>query len=378
MDPTRRGLLATAAAVTTASLAGCVGDTDAIGPYEPDGESGGATPEEMTASPDEDAVAETAIPIADDQLPVSYSLETLRGEVIDGGVPQDGIPSIDDPVFEPVADVGDRFRADDPVFGVVREGEARVYPQSILVHHEIVNDEIGGESVAVTYCPLTGTAMGFERSGVEFGVSGNLVNSNLVMYDREDESMWPQMLGTAIEGPLEAASLREFPVHWSTWSDWQAAYPESTVLTEDTGYVRDYDDDPYGMYNPSSGYYREDSDPIFEPLRTDDDEPPKRMVLGARPPEGPLSIDHETLADERLLEIDHGDATLLAVHDRSIDVGHLYRNPDGETFELEDDRLVDADGDSYEPGEAPLKRVYVYDAMWFAWTGFYPDSAHFG
>ncbi len=378
MYPTRRELLATATAAAAASLAGCVGDSDALGPYEPDSGSEDVAVEPMTASPDETAIDETALPIADDQLPVSYSLETLREEVLDGGVPQDGIPSIDDPAFEPVADADDRFREDDPVFGVLRDGEARAYPQSILVHHEIVNDEIGGEPLVVTYCPLTGTAMGFERGGVEFGVSGNLVNSNLIMYDREDESLWPQMLGTAIDGPLEAASLREFPVHWSTWNDWRETYPDSTVLTEDTGYVRDYDDDPYGMYNPVSGYYREDSDPIFEPLRSDDDEPPKRMVLGARPPEGPLSIDHETLAAERLLEIDHEDATLLAVHDRSIDVGHLYRNPDAEAFELEDDRLVDADGESYAPDEAPLERVYAYDAMWFAWAGFYPDGVHFG
>ncbi|TYL40254.1 hypothetical protein CV102_01340 [Natronococcus pandeyae] len=375
MNWTRRGVLA---ATVSVSLAGCLGDSDGIGPYEPEGGSEDVTVEPMTASPDETAVSETALPIADEQLPVSYPLETLRDAVVDGGVPQDGIPSIDDPAFEPVADVDDRFREDDPVFGVVREGEARAYPQSILVHHEIVNDEIGGESVAVTYCPLTGTAMGFERGGVEFGVSGNLVNSNLIMYDREGESMWPQMLGTAIEGPLEAASLREFPVHWNTWNDWRAAYPDSTVLTEDTGYVRDYGDDPYGMYNPVSGYYREDSDPIFEPLRSDDREPPKRMVLGARPPEGPLSIDLETLRDERLLEIEHEDATLLAVHDRSLDLGFLYRNPSEETFVLEEDRIVDENDDAYAPDDVPLERVYAYDAMWFAWTGFYPETTHFG
>jgi hypothetical protein len=136
----------------------------------------------MTASPDETAIDETALPVAGDQLPVSYSLETLREEVLDGGVPQDGIPSIDDPAFEPVDEVGDRFREDDPVFGVVREGETRAYPQSILVHHEIVNDEIGGESLAVTYCPLTGTAMGLERGDV--GPGAALGNRLLCAGDR--------------------------------------------------------------------------------------------------------------------------------------------------------------------------------------------------
>jgi hypothetical protein len=223
----------------------------------------------MVASPDEAAVSETAIPIADEQLPVEYTLETLRGAVVDGGVPQDGIPSIDDPVFEPADEVGDRLADDDPAFGVVDGDTARTYPQSILVHHEIVNDDLDGDPIAVTYCPLTGTAMGFERGSVEFGVSGRLLNSNLVMYDRKGESWWPQMLGTAIDGPLEAASLREFPVHWSTWGDWQDAYPDSTVFTEETDYVRDYGSNPYGSYNPVGGYYREDSDPIFEPRRRD-------------------------------------------------------------------------------------------------------------
>lgn len=375
MNWTRRGLLAATASV---SLAGCLGGSDEVGPYDPEGGSEDVSVDPMTASPDETAVAETALPIADEQLPVSYSLEALREAVVDGGVPQDGIPSIDDPVFEPVDEVGDRLTDDDPVFGVVHDGEARAYPQSILVHHEIVNDELAGDSIAVTYCPLTGTAMGFERGSVEFGVSGNLVNSNLVMYDREGESQWPQMLGTAIDGPLAAASLREVPVGWSTWSDWQEAYPDSAVLTEETDYVRDYDDDPYGMYNPISGYYREDSDPIFEPLRADDREPPKRMVLGGRPPEGPLAISLEVLREERLLEIDHDDATLLAVHDRSLDVGYLYRNPSDETFVLEGDRVVDENDDSHAPDDVPLERVYAYDAMWFAWTGFYPDTTHFG
>jgi hypothetical protein len=375
MKRTRRGVLAPAAVAV--SLAGCFGAEDDLGQYEPDGDGGDADPEAMVASPSEAAVSETAIPIADEQLPVEYTLETLRGAVADGGVPQDGIPSIDDPVFEPADEVGDWLADDDPVFGVVNGDTARTYPQAILVHHEIVNDDLDGDPIAVTYCPLTGTAMGFERGSVEFGVSGRLVNSNLVMYDREGESWWPQMLGTAIDGPLEAASLREFPVHWSTWGDWQDAYPDSMVLTEETDYVRDYGSDPYGSYNPVGGYYREDSDPIFEPLHSDDREPPKRMVLGARPPEGSVSIDLETLRDERLLGFDRGDATLLAVHDRTLDVGYLYRNPEDEAFTLEENRVLDGNGDDYAPDSLPLERVYAYDAMWFAWAGYYPDTVHF-
>jgi hypothetical protein len=376
MDRTRRGVLAAGTTAVAVSLAGCFGAADEPGQYDPDDDGGNANPEEMTASPDEAAVSETAIPIADEQLPVEYTLETLRGAVADGGVPQDGIPAIDDPVFEPADEVGDRLDDDDPVFGVIHGDEARAYPQSVLVYHEIVNDELDGDPIVVTYCPLTGTVMGFERGSVEFGVSGRLLNSNLVMYDREGESQWPQMLGTAIDGPLEAASLREFPVHWSTWSDWRDTYPDSTVLTEETGYVRDYGSDPYGTYNPLGGYYSEDSDPIFEPLHSDDREPPKRMGLGARPPEGSVSIDLETLRDERLLSFDRGDARLLAVHDRALDIGYLYRNPGNKEFTLEENRVLDEDGDASVPEALPLERVYAYDAMWFAWAGYYPDTVH--
>ncbi len=366
---TRRAVLAAAAV----SIAGCLGD-EGFGPYEAGGQASDVEPDEMSTTPDDDAVDETALPIADDQLRVEYELETLREEVVDGGVPQDGIPSIDDPVFEPVDDVGGRLNDDDPVFGVVYDGEARAYPQSILVHHEIVNDTISGTPIAVTYCPLTGTAMGFERGDVEFGVSGRLLNSNLIMYDREGETWWPQMLGTAIQGPLEAASLREVPVHWSTWETWRSAYPDSEVLTEDTGHVRDYGDDPYGEYNPIGGYYEEDSDPIFGPLTADDRHPPKRMVVGARPPEGPFAIDQARLHDEVLIEFDHEGEQILAVHDESTGANYCYRNPEGASYTMDDGQLVDDDGASFEPGELPLESVYAYDAMWFAWAGFYPST----
>ncbi|MFP9191769.1 DUF3179 domain-containing protein [Natronosalvus vescus] len=405
----RRAIL-TATAVTVVVTAGCLGEGS--GSYDGEDSADQAAnattdPDDSTATNlDESAIAETALPIADTSLPLEYSLESLRDEAVNGGVPKNGIPSIDSPSFESADDVGDRLDDGDPVFGVVIDGDARAYPQSILVYHEIVNDEVGGEPVAVTYCPLTGTAMGFSRGDVEFGVSGDLVNSNLIMYDREGDSRWPQMLGTAIAGPLAGASLEEVPVHWSTWGRWREAYPDSRVLTDETGYVRDYGRDPYGSYNPPEGYYAEDSPTMFQSLSTDDRHPNKRMVLGARPPAGPIAIDIERLADEGLLPVgvettgdgddaaaddpadDHEEDTTsetsdvaesssLAVYDQRIDAGRLYLG-DGTDYSYDHDEgtvVNDAEGTQFEADELPLESVYAFDAMWFAWVGFYPSTA---
>ncbi len=363
----RRAALSTAAV----ALAGCLGRGGESGAY--DGTGGGeATPSEMDATPDDDALETAPMPIADAQLPVEYALESLRGATVRNVVPQDGIPAIDDPVFE---SVDERRRLDEqPVFGVVRNGEAKAYPQSILVQHEIVNDEFGGEPVAITYCPLTGTAMGFERGDTEFGVSGHLLNSNLVMYDRETESYWPQMLATAMEGPLEAASLVEFPVGWTTWAQWTAAYPDSVVLGDDTGYARDYENDPYGTYNPTTGYYEADSEWLFDPLEEDDSHPPKSMFYCARPADGPLAISLEALAEHGVYGIGRADHDYLAAYDPVLGVGHCYRTDDAEAFGYDDGTVIDPDGERHDPADLPAERVSAFDAMWFAWAGFYPST----
>ena len=156
-------------------------------------------------SGDLEASERQSVQVADESLYSGQSFGDLNDNVVSGGVPQDGIPSIDDPNFVS----GDEANLDDGdiVFGIEHEGEIRAYPQRILVSHEIVNDEFGGETHAVTYCPLTATAMG-QKSGAEVGVSGNLVNSNLIMYDRDTESYWPQIMSTAISGEKEGESMR--------------------------------------------------------------------------------------------------------------------------------------------------------------------------
>jgi len=358
----RRGFLA-AAAGTTVALAGCTSSGSS-------GDDGESTETETTTT----AVVEQGLPISPSPLAVEYEFEELQSEVQDGGPPKDGIPSIDEPKFWTADEADENLRDDSVVFGLVRNGEVKAYPQKILVHHEITNDVVGDEPVAVTYCPLTGTAMGFRRGEVELGVSGNLVNNNLIMYDRETDSRWPQVLGTAISGEFQGESLQEFRLIWTRWSRWRDAFPETEVLSEDTGHVRNYGTDPYGTYVPErGGYYSQDST-LFPPLGEDDTFSNKHVVIGARADEGRIAFDKEALREEQLLSGEVGGTPHLAVYDADLDTGYVYRNPDGASFDYEDGQAVDGDGTAHAPAELPLDRVYAFDAMWFAWSGFYPST----
>ncbi|WP_191906192.1 MULTISPECIES: DUF3179 domain-containing protein [unclassified Haloarcula] len=369
MDLSRRRLLATVGAGVILGGAGCAGD---------DGSHSGSTAAAGSDVGTETPPAATAQsdgpkpPIADSRLHLDYELGMLEENVVSGGVPKDGIPAIDDPTF---ADTPPEILApDDPVFGVVRDGAAKAYPQYILVHHEIVNDTIAGDSIAVTYCPLTGTAQGFERGSVEFGVSGRLVNSNLTMYDRGTDSWWPQMLATAIRGPLTGESLREFRVFWTTWSRWSSAYPETNVLTEDTGFSRRYGVDPYGQYNEKRGYYSS-TRTLFEPLQGDGRAHPKAVVVGTRTESGALAFDKETLLSHRVLTGRIDDTPYVAVADTDLATGYVYANPESTTVEASADGYT-VDGTVYDADLLPLDRSLSFDAMWFAWAGFYPEGGY--
>ena len=371
--PSRRAFLTTAGG-GIALLAGCVDtlsldSSDAREAAEEgvDDEDDGDGPA-LTETPDD-----VDIPLVEPEVPLGYELGELEADAVSGGVPQDGIPSIDDPVYDDL-DYGDEaMDPDDPVFGIELEGVAKAYPQNILVYHEIVNDVIEGTGVAVTYCPLTGTAIGFERGSVEFGVSGMLVNSNLIMYDRETESWWPQIHATSPLGKLEGWSLSEFRVTWTTWGRWRDAYPETEILTEETGHVRNYDADPYGGYNPDSGYYV-NSDIMFLPRNENDDYEPKEVFVGARSADGAVAFRKDRLRENRLLETTVGGTPYLAAYHDLLDSAWVYRNPDGDSIEIVDGGYVDENGESHEADELPMESVNAFDAFWFAWYGFYPET----
>ena len=392
MNYDRRTLLSGVLTGAVAGLAGCV-DTGIVGDIRGESESessassGGETGSGADGATSESGSGGTAtgdVPVADERLYLAYDTAELRGSSLSGGVGQDGIPSVDDPRFRPIgeADLDDG----EPVFGVVRNGEARAYPQYVLVWHEIVNDAIAGDPVAVTYCPLTGTAQGFERGDTEFGVSGRLVNSTLIMYDRATESRWPQMLATGIDGPLEGATLREFRVVWTTFGEWRAAHPDSEILTDETGYARRYGNDPYGSYDPLERYYRSDST-MFRPLSTPEHGHRKSVVIGARTGDGAVAFDKETLLAERVLEGSvpdggepaGGGSAVVAVAEPTLSTGYVYRNPDGLAVDPDGSRYrIDGHSGAFGAPDLPLDRVLAFDAMWFAWAGFYPDTAFVG
>jgi len=176
-------------------------------------------------------------------------------QIVSGGPPPDGIPSIDSPKFISVAD-GNKFLLDsDKVLGININGDIKAYPLQILVWHEIVNDNVGGIPIAVTYCPLCFTNQVFNRTInntiLDFGTSGKLYNSNLVMYDRTSKSLWSQALGEGIVGKYAGIKLNKIPFDVAYWKDWKHLYPNSKVLSRDTGSARPYGADPYGDYYTS-------------------------------------------------------------------------------------------------------------------------------
>lgn len=189
-------------------------------------------------------------------------------EVFDGGPGKDGIPSIDRPNFSSV-DEADFIPDERKVLGVKIDDEVRAYPHQILDWHEIVNDQIGDSALAITFCPLTGTGIGWNRTingqATEFGVSGLLFRNNLIPYDRATDSGWSQMQMRGVLGTHSGRSTETINVIETTWSTWKLMYPESQVLTTDTGFNRNYEGYAYGRS------YSTDHSNILFPVKNEDD-----------------------------------------------------------------------------------------------------------
>lgn len=319
------------------------------------------------------AQAGPGLPVGDPLLmpdaPADY-----RAASLSGGPGKDGIPAIDDPVFQDAAAAGGRLEDGDRVVGLYHDGEARAYPQSILVWHEIVNDTVAGDNIAVTYCPLTGTALGYLRGETTLGVSGRLVNSNLIMFDRASDSLWPQILSAAIGGPHQGQGLKEVRVVWTTWGRWRERHPETRVLTTDTGYLRNYNRDPYGGYNPVRGYYAPDAAPLFPVRPTSDRYPPKQEIFGVRTATTAVAVDREHLASEGVVNIPAGEDHLVVVHDPGLDTGWAFLADQPVAVDLDEDRLRFGPRGPEHPALEGLTPVNGFEAMWFAWYAFYPDT----
>ncbi|WP_417434016.1 DUF3179 domain-containing protein [Hoeflea sp.] len=185
-----------------------------------------------------------------------FSLSSIDfASVMSGGPPRDGIPPIDDPVFLPVSEASG-LDAMEPVMSVAIDGKARAYPLRIMIWHEIVNDNLAGQPVSVTYCPLCNAAIVFERTidgeVTSFGTTGKLRNSDLVMYDRATESWWQQFTGEAITGSRTGTSLKVIPSRLESWQSFRQRFPDGQVLVPGNPGLRDYGRNPYAGYDSSS------------------------------------------------------------------------------------------------------------------------------
>lgn len=265
--------------------------------------------------------------------------------ILEGGPGKDGIPSIDNPRFMSAADAA-YLNDEDPGIGLSVNGESRFYPYRILVWHEIVNDTIAGRAVLVTYCPLCATGIVFDRridgEAQEFGVSGKLWQSNLLMYNRaaneDDESLWSQVLGEAVVGVHTRKKLAVVPSDIARWSDWEAAHPGTLVLSTDTGVNRDYGRDPYG------DYYTTESVSFGANFR-DTRLHPKALVHG-------IEIDgaFKAYADERLAHVGTLDDSFAGKKIR------VTKTSSGVRFEADGQSLASIPG------------------FWFSWLAVHPDT----
>lgn len=321
----------------------------------------------------------------------AWPLEDFTQNVQSGGPPKDGIPPIDRPKYISAAESDKFLQAKDIVFGLDYRGVVKAFPQKILVWHEIVNDEVKGEKISVTYCPLTGSAVGFrgrsrEGTMLTFGTSGKLVNSNLLLYDRQTDSQWPQILGIAIDGNNKGTVLDEIPLAWTHWSRWRRRHPDTLVLSTDTGYFRPYGSDPYGSYDKPKTYYNS-GEPLFPVMAKDGRFDPKDVVVGVKTNGRQIAVHKQGLRTIKLANTKLDGLPIVAFHDPDLDVARVFvRQVNGNptNFRSEKGRIVDeltgslwtADGRSVEGklSETQLKQHPSYDVMWFAWHAFFPGT----
>ena len=190
------------------------------------------------------------IPAGPGQKPFDVTRHVIGlGEIQAGGPPKNGIPALDHPAFISASEADRNLKATDMILGMDFRGFAKAYPVRILNWHEVVNDDIGEQPVLISWCPLCGSGLAYDPQAngrrYTFGVSGLLYQQNLLFFDHETESLWSQIRGQSIAGPLAGTSLPLLPVIMTTWRSWRAEHPQTLVLSFKTGYKRDYSADPY-------------------------------------------------------------------------------------------------------------------------------------
>ncbi len=355
--------------------------------------------EQAEPGPNEDVPS--GLRTVDDPLPELPEPTTDLSKLRSGGPPPDGIPSIDAPVFQTAASV-DHLTATAPVLALEIDGDARAYPLDIMVWHEIVNDTVGGVPVAVQYCPLCNSATVIDRRVegriLEFGVSGLLFNSSLVMFDRQTETLWSHFAARPLYGHLGDAELVDFPATIVGFEEWRSSHPDGLVLSRRTGVDRNYGTNPY------PGYDDVDADPfLFEGdvdgrytamtrvvgVASDQDEAALAFpllelraagtvagVLDGEPvvafwvPGSASALDASAVsggvdvgATGVFSPVLSGQSLTFAVAD-----GVITDNETGSTWNIFGEAI---DGELV--GSQLDQRVHI-DTFWFAWIAFHPDS----
>jgi hypothetical protein len=322
-------------------------------------------------------------------------------EIRSGGVPRDGIPPIDNPLYVS-PEIGDVwYEPQEPVILIELNGDARAYPLQILTWHEIVNTEIGGQKIAVTFCPLCNSAVAFDRNidGLEtlrLGVSGLLRHSDLVMWDNQTESLWQQITGESIVGELAGERLKMAPAIIVSWEAFRSQHPDGLVLSRDTGFSRSYGANPY------VGYDTIDQSPFLFDGETDDRLSPMMRVLGVDIAGESRAYPFSELEERRVVNDTVGGVPIVVFWQSGVtsaldksdiadsrDVGMATAlRPVVNGMELTF-TIHDTDFRDHETGslwnvfgvaiEGPLEgerlEGYVSGAhFWFAWAAFKPDT----
>lgn len=278
--------------------------------------------------------------------------------ILSGGVPKDGIPPIEEPKYMSMEEADPWLTEVDRVFVLESEEGVFVYPQRVLVWHEIVNETIEGQTLSITYCPLTGSCIGYYGpEGTTFGTSGRLLNSNLVMYDRETDTYWSQIMGQAVKQGGVGDTLSVKPIHWTLWRNVKSTYDEVQVLTDETGFFRDYDRDPYGSYVDDDSYYY-NTRVMFPTMAEDDRLPAKKVVVGVKGPEGVLAIDPAYVKENGPVYSEAGGQPIVAFYDTDLNAVRVFK------------RNATEQPSNYES----LETADHFDVMWFAWVAFYPET----
>ena len=325
-------------------------------------------------------------------------------EIQSGGPPKDGIPAIDDPQFVTPEQAAAWLDPREPVIVVTLEGKARAYPLQILIWHEIVNDELAGIPISVTFCPLCNASLVFDRRHqgmvLDFGTTGRLRKSDLVMYDRQTETWWQQFTGKAIVGTLAGNTLEQITASIVAFEDFRAAHPDAQVLSRDTGHRRAYGNNPYAGYDDVDNHPFLFNDKVDPRLRA------MERVLNITIGDSHRLYPFSTLTDTPVINESVGGVDIavfsrtgtLSVLDRAAiaqsrmlpSATAWLRQLDGQRLDF---RLRDGDIEDEQTGSrwsllgvaqsGPLKGRQLTPApsgvhFAFAWLAFYPDSTIYG